>query len=52
MIFPTGSVRLCLETSYILYPKINNQYKGKGKLYPRTDYEGPEGSRGIALFFL
>jgi len=26
--------------------------KGKGKIYPRTDHEGPEGSRGIAILFL
>jgi hypothetical protein len=33
--------------------KLYNQYKAgvKGKGLPRTDHEGPEGSRGIALLF-
>jgi hypothetical protein len=28
------------------------QPEGKGKVHPRTGYEGPEGSRGIVLLFL
>ena len=26
--------------------------EGKGKVFPRTGHEGPEGSRGIAILFL
>jgi hypothetical protein len=30
----------------------NNIKKGPVKVHPRTDYEGPEGSRCVALLFL
>ena len=37
-----------LVAFWMCYPQ---SVKGKGKVRPRTGYEGTEGSRGIALLF-
>jgi len=34
----------------IYIPEV--EVKSKAKVHPRTDHEGPEGSRGLALLFL
>jgi hypothetical protein len=56
----SGTVQACNGIAFLLLvsTKINickieeRADKGKGKIHPRTSHEVPEGSRGIALFFL
>jgi hypothetical protein len=41
------------ENTYLDWPQREvRNYRRKGTVHPRTDHEGPEGGRGIALLFL
>jgi hypothetical protein len=40
------------DTDVVSFERSLLNWIGKGKVYPRTGHEGPEGSRGITLLFL
>ena len=42
----------CFRNTVLCITMCTDKYTGKGKVHPRTGYEGPEGSRCIALLFL